>query len=185
MGNIYVGANDVDRKIKGAYIGVDGVARKVKQIYVGVDGVARLVWSAIPSVLTLFSQEQKFTSIQNCNVAKEQLNGGISPWYYYISMDPTKTMVTYLYLNGVKWSNYSKLTVKYNLKNSTAWFGNLPTMEGYTNNIGSLLVDTTSPQTATFDIAIPDNDYLIIYVIAESQYDPTDFTFIIYELLLS
>lgn len=47
MGNIYVGANNIARKIKSAYVGVNGVARKVKQVYIGdANGKARLVWSA-------------------------------------------------------------------------------------------------------------------------------------------
>ena len=35
MGNIYVGVNNIARKMKGAYVGVNGVARKVKQVYIG------------------------------------------------------------------------------------------------------------------------------------------------------
>lgn len=42
---MYVGVNNVARKVKKVYVGVNGVARKVKKIYVGVNGVARLCWS--------------------------------------------------------------------------------------------------------------------------------------------
>ena len=42
---MYVGVDNVARKVKKQYIGVDGVARKVKKVYVGVDNVARLAWS--------------------------------------------------------------------------------------------------------------------------------------------
>lgn len=47
-GSVYVGVNDVARKVKTMYVGVNGVARKVKKIYVGVNGVARLCYE--PSV---------------------------------------------------------------------------------------------------------------------------------------
>ena len=182
MGNIYVGANDVARKIKGAYVGVDGVARKVKQIYVGVNGVARLVWQSIPSVLYFFSRDQNFTSIQNCNVAKQQLNGGI---YNGINMHPTKTMVTYLYLNGVQWSKYSKLTITYASKNIQTAIGNRPDTESSSNSIGTIFQNTTTTNTVTYNINMTDNEYLVINTIASSQYDPTDFTFMIYELYVS
>lgn len=51
---MYVGINNLARKIKSSYIGVDGVARKVKAIYVGVNGVARLVWQAIKKKITSY-----------------------------------------------------------------------------------------------------------------------------------
>ena len=48
MGNIYIGVNNIARKIKGVYVGVNGVARKVKQVYIGdANGKARLVWQSI------------------------------------------------------------------------------------------------------------------------------------------
>lgn len=43
---MYVGVNNIARKIKNCYVGIDGKARKVKAIYVGVNGVARLVWNS-------------------------------------------------------------------------------------------------------------------------------------------
>lgn len=43
---IYIGADNIARKVKGMYVGVDGVARKVVKGYVGVDGVARLFYIA-------------------------------------------------------------------------------------------------------------------------------------------
>ena len=38
---VYVGVDDVARRVKKMYVGVDGTARKVKKGYVGVGGVAR------------------------------------------------------------------------------------------------------------------------------------------------
>lgn len=42
---IYIGVNNVSRKVKKMYIGVNGVARKVKKAYIGVNGVARLFFT--------------------------------------------------------------------------------------------------------------------------------------------
>ena len=43
---MYVGVNNIARKIKSAYVGVNGTARKVKAVYIGVNGVAKLVWQS-------------------------------------------------------------------------------------------------------------------------------------------
>lgn len=43
---MYIGVDNVARKVKKLYIGVDGVARKVKKGYIGVNGVARLFYSS-------------------------------------------------------------------------------------------------------------------------------------------
>jgi hypothetical protein len=45
---MYIGVNNIARKIKNCYVGVNGTARKVKAVYVGVNGVARLVWKSNP-----------------------------------------------------------------------------------------------------------------------------------------
>lgn len=42
---IYVGVDNIARKVKKLYFGVDGVARKVTKGYIGVDGVARPFFS--------------------------------------------------------------------------------------------------------------------------------------------
>ncbi len=39
---VYVGINNIARKIPKIYVGVDGIARKVKRVYIGVDNKARL-----------------------------------------------------------------------------------------------------------------------------------------------
>lgn len=39
--SMYIGMDNIARKVKAIYIGIDGVARKVKNGYVGVNGVAR------------------------------------------------------------------------------------------------------------------------------------------------
>lgn len=49
---MYIGVNNVARKVKQIYIGVGGVARKVKKAYIGVGGVARLFFSAAADALT-------------------------------------------------------------------------------------------------------------------------------------
>lgn len=43
---IYVGVDDIARKVTKAYVGVDNKARKIKKGYIGVGGVARLFLSA-------------------------------------------------------------------------------------------------------------------------------------------
>lgn len=43
---IYVGVNDIARKVKKIYVGIDGVARKVKKAYIGVNGIAQEFYSA-------------------------------------------------------------------------------------------------------------------------------------------
>ena len=42
---VYIGVDNVARKVKKMYVGVDGVARKVKKGYIGVGGVARPFFS--------------------------------------------------------------------------------------------------------------------------------------------
>lgn len=43
MAKIYIGVDNVARRLKRAYIGVDNVARLVKKVYIGVNDVAQLV----------------------------------------------------------------------------------------------------------------------------------------------
>ena len=50
---VYVGIDNIARKIKGAYIGVDGVARKVKKAYIGIDGVAQLCYEGKPPAVLI------------------------------------------------------------------------------------------------------------------------------------
>ena len=42
---VYIGNNNVAKKIKNIYVGINGVARKVVSAYVGVNGVARKIFS--------------------------------------------------------------------------------------------------------------------------------------------
>ena len=54
---MYIGVNNVARKISNCYVGVNGVARKVKAVYIGdVNGVARLVWQSV---------KKKVSSVKN------------------------------------------------------------------------------------------------------------------------
>lgn len=43
-GSVYIGVNDVARKVNTMYVGVNGVARKVTKAYVGVNNVATLIF---------------------------------------------------------------------------------------------------------------------------------------------
>lgn len=60
---MYIGVNNIARKIKSAYVGVNGTARKVKAVYVGdANGKARLVWTAgIPYDIILATGTTSFT----------------------------------------------------------------------------------------------------------------------------
>ena len=42
---VYIGVDDVARKVKKMYLGVDGKARKIKKGYIGIGGVARPFWT--------------------------------------------------------------------------------------------------------------------------------------------
>lgn len=42
---MYIGVDEIARKVKRGYIGVDGVARKIKRGYIGVGGIARICFS--------------------------------------------------------------------------------------------------------------------------------------------
>ena len=47
MGNIYIGQNNIARKVNKIYVGVNGIARQVQKVYVGdSNGIAREVYSA-------------------------------------------------------------------------------------------------------------------------------------------
>ena len=49
--NMYIGVDNVARKVKQPYIGVDNIARKVKSGFIGVDNVARQFLSGVDPVL--------------------------------------------------------------------------------------------------------------------------------------
>ena len=42
---VYIGVDDVARKVKKMYLGVHGKARKIKKGYIGIGGVARPFWT--------------------------------------------------------------------------------------------------------------------------------------------
>ena len=56
---VYIGVNNVARKVKKSYIGVGNVARKIKKAYIGVNGVAR---ECYPDALWLYNNGDEFTS---------------------------------------------------------------------------------------------------------------------------
>lgn len=62
---MFVGVNNVARKISNCYVGIDGKARKVKAIYVGVNGVARLVWQSILKKLSSYQGDTLISSFTN------------------------------------------------------------------------------------------------------------------------
>ena len=41
---MYIGVDNISRKVKKAYIGIDNIPRKVKKIYIGVNGIAKLCY---------------------------------------------------------------------------------------------------------------------------------------------
>jgi hypothetical protein len=45
MSNLYVGIDNVAKKVNNIYIGVDGIARKILKGYVGIDGIAQQFYS--------------------------------------------------------------------------------------------------------------------------------------------
>ena len=47
---IYIGVDNIARKVKKGYVGVDNKARKIKKGYIGVGGIARPFYSAEPEV---------------------------------------------------------------------------------------------------------------------------------------
>ena len=46
---MYVGANNIAKKVNKIYVGVNGVAQQVKKIYVGVNGTAQLSYTSGPN----------------------------------------------------------------------------------------------------------------------------------------
>ena len=61
---VYVGVNNVARKVKKMYIGIDGKARRVKKAYIGVNGVARLFYQLVEIPINTtytFTEDGTFT----------------------------------------------------------------------------------------------------------------------------
>ena len=58
---LYVGINNLARKVKKMYVGIDGKARKVKKAYIGVGGKARLFWVSEFTITIIQSSNQTIT----------------------------------------------------------------------------------------------------------------------------
>ena len=92
--SIYIGNDNVAKKVKGMYVGVDNVARKVKKGYVGVDGVARQFYtstevipfssSIIPTGWVASTGINSFTSKSECTneygTWKAEMNNPTNYW---------------------------------------------------------------------------------------------------------
>ena len=79
---MFIGVNNLARKIKNCYVGVDGKARKIKAVYVGVDGKARLVWQQILDKVKSFSSVIKTNPyvVDSIGYSYKTFRGGINPY---------------------------------------------------------------------------------------------------------
>lgn len=101
---MYVGVDNVARKIKSTYVGVDGKARKVKAVYVGVNGVARLVWSST------FGKVKNYLSVKNANkynVMSQVAYFGCSYFPETYSIIPSNKSKNIIYTEGFHTFSYS------------------------------------------------------------------------------
>lgn len=74
--NVYVGVNNVARKVTSMYVGVNGVARKIKKAYVGVNGVAQQFYElGIP-----FTSSPAPTSWSGSSTAANHSFTGTNTW---------------------------------------------------------------------------------------------------------
>ena len=118
---MYIGVNNVARKISNCYVGVNGVARKVKAVYVGVNGVARLVWK-FGKDKKLFS---RYLSFNKCT-------SNVAEWYV-VDEYGSKRQAS---LNSCIPSSVSSKAVLCNL--STAWSNSYGDGTGSSYNVNSI-----------------------------------------------
>ena len=80
--NIYIGVDNVARKVKQPYIGVDNVARKVKSGFVGVDNVARQYYESV-----VYNTWKKWNNINGANFYLKDMtiNSVVGSASYYAS----------------------------------------------------------------------------------------------------
>lgn len=157
--SIYIGNNNVAKKVKGMYVGIDNVARKVKKGYVGVDGVARQFYSTgIPTTSTVFfALDTSFTEgvKEFTGVATEPLKDGSTPtlkitteldggfvWANNIASGRTGVLA---YTNANKYTvaklNENLLRTEYNSK--------------HYNYFGNITEESVSGKTFIFDFKTP------------------------------
>ena len=54
--DMWIGVDNIARRVKNMYIGVDGIAKKVKAAWIGVEGVARLFYKSSTTLLATASR---------------------------------------------------------------------------------------------------------------------------------
>lgn len=92
--NIFIGENNVARKIKSIYIGVNNVARKVKYVYIGdSNNKARLCYSSGPVYIskqgtnTLTFSPEDFTETYKSNPIYGNSSSDLTQSYYYVTFN--------------------------------------------------------------------------------------------------
>ena len=90
--NIFIGVNNVARKVKSIYIGVNNVARKVKYVYIGdSNNKAQLCYSSGPVYIskqgtnTLTFSPEDFTETYKSNPILSVNDSDLTQSYYYVT----------------------------------------------------------------------------------------------------
>ena len=90
--NIFIGVNNVARKVKSIYIGVNNVARKVKYVYIGdSNNKARLCYSSGPVYIskqgtnTLTFSPEDFTETYKSDPIYSYRSSDLTQSYYYVT----------------------------------------------------------------------------------------------------
>ena len=90
--NIFIGVNNVARKVKSIYIGVNNVARKVKYVYIGdSNNKARLCYSSGPVYIskqgtnTLTFSPEDFKETYKSNPVTSANGSDLTQSYYYVT----------------------------------------------------------------------------------------------------
>ena len=90
--NIFIGVNNVARKVKSIYIGVNNVARKVKYVYIGdSNNKARLCYSSGPVYInkqgtnTLTFSPEDFKETYKSNPIYGNSSSDLTQSYYYVT----------------------------------------------------------------------------------------------------
>ena len=90
--NIFIGVNNVARKVKSIYIGVNNVARKVKYVYIGdSNNKARLCYSSGPVYIskqgtnTLTFSPEDFKETYKSNPISYVNDSDLTQSYYYVT----------------------------------------------------------------------------------------------------
>lgn len=90
--NIFIGVNNVARKVKSIYIGVNNVTRKVKYVYIGdSNNKAQLCYSSGPVYIskqgtnTLTFSPEDFTETYKSNPITSVNDSDLTQSYYYVT----------------------------------------------------------------------------------------------------